>query len=219
MIQTILNARINTMLFFLTMDEKRPENDHYLVEACIKKDISAWSRLVKKYSRLICISIENRIKKYNLSASTRDIEDIKQNILTDIWKNNRLESITNRGDISYWISIVSGNAAIEHFRGREVRQEQRTTSLFDKIGEREPREIIPSEIANPRDELIRAEASNRIYEAIESLPGKERLMIKLHLIHDKKYREIAEILSVPKGTVSNCIKRAKDKLKRALKNI
>lgn len=207
------------MLSFLTMDEKHPENDRYLVEACVKKDVSAWSMLVKKYSRLVCVSIENRVKKYGLSASPRDIEDIKQNILTDIWKNNRLESITNRGDISYWISIVSGNAAIEHFRSREVRQARRTTSLFDKMGEKELREILPSETANPRDELIRAEASDRIDEAIESLPEKERLMIKLHLIHDKKYREIAEILSVPKGTVSNYIKRAKDKLKETLKNI
>ena len=207
------------MLSFLTMDEKHPENDRYLVGACIKKDISAWSRLVKKYSRLICISIENRVKKYSLSASPRDIEDIKQNILTDIWENNRLESITSRGDISYWISVVSGNAAIEHFKSRKVRQAQRTTSLFDKIGEKELHEILPSEIANPRDELIRAEASDRIYEAIESLPEKERLMIKLLLIHDKKYLEIAEILSVPKGTVSSYIKRAKDKLKKALKNI
>lgn len=207
------------MLSFLTTDEKHPENDRYLVEVCIKKDISAWSRLVKKYSRLICISIENCVKKYGLSASSRDIEDIKQNILTDIWKNNRLESITNRDDISYWISIVSGNAAIEHFRSREVRQARRATSLFDKIGSKELHEILPSETANPRDELIRAEASDRIDEAIESLPEKERLMIKLHLIHNKKYREIAEILSVPKGTVSNYIKRAKDKLKETLKNI
>lgn len=207
------------MLSFLAMDEKHPENDRYLVEACIKKDISAWSILVKKYSRLVCVSIENRVKKYGLSASPGDIEDIKQNILTDIWKNNRLESITNCGDISYWISIVSGNAAIEHFRSRQVRQARRTTSLFDKMDEKELREILPSETANPRDELIRAEASNRIDEAIESLPEKEKLMIKLHLIHDKKYREIAEILSVPKGTVSNYIKRAKDKLKESLKNI
>lgn len=201
------------------MDEKYPENDRYLVEACVKKDISAWSMLVKKYSRLVCVSIENRVKKYGLSASPGDIEDIKQNMLTDIWKNNRLESITNRGDISYWISIVSGNAAIEYFRSRQVRQARRTASLFDKMGEKELSEILPSETANPRDELIRAEASNRIDEAIKSLPEKERLMIKLHLIHDKKYREIAEILSVPKGTVSNYIKRAKDKLKETLKNI
>lgn len=207
------------MLSFLTMNEKHPENDRYLVEACVKKDVSAWSMLVKKYSRLVCVSIENRVKKYGLSASPRDIEDIKQNILIDIWKNNRLESITNRGDISYWISIVSGNAAIEHFRSREVRQARRTTSLFDKMGSKELSEILPSKIANPRDELIGAEASSSIYEAIESLPEKERLMIKLHFIHDKKYREIAEILSVPKGTVSNYIKRAKDKLKETLKNI
>ena len=52
------------------MDEK---NDRYIIEACSKKDLVAWSVLVKKYSGLIYVSIENRLKKYGLDASTHDI--------------------------------------------------------------------------------------------------------------------------------------------------
>jgi len=197
------------------MDEK---NDRYLIEACLKKDLVAWSILVKKYSGLIYVSIKNRLKKYGLDAFSQDIEDIRQNIFSDIWKNGKLSHITNRDDISYWIAILSGNAAVEHFRSREARQLQNTVPLSHKIDEKEMNEIFPSDTRGPNDELARAETEERIDLAIESLPGREKIMIKLYLIHDKKYHEIAEFLGVPKGTVSSYIKRAKEKLKEALKD-
>ena len=194
------------------------KNDPYLIEACLKKDLVAWSILVNKYSGLVYVSIENRLKKYGLNASSHDIEDIRQNIFSDIWKNGKLSHITNRDNISYWIAILSGNAAVEHFRSREMRERKNTVPLYHEIDENELNEIFPSDIPGPNDELARAETKERIDLAIESLPAREKIMIKLHLIHDKKYHEIAEFLGVPKGTVSSYIKRAKEKLREALKD-
>ncbi|MDO8535936.1 MAG: sigma-70 family RNA polymerase sigma factor [Candidatus Omnitrophota bacterium] len=195
------------------MDEK---SDRYLVEACLKKDLIAWSGLVNKYSSLIYVAIENRLKKYGLDASSQDIEDIRQNIFSDIWKNDKLAHITNIDDISYWIAVLSGNSAVEHFRSREARQMQETVSLSDKIYGDGLGNIFPSGIPGPNDELARAETEGRIEEAIDSFPAREKIMIKLHLIHDMKFQEIAEFLGVPKGTVCSYIKRAKEKLKKAL---
>ena len=196
------------------MDEK---NDRYLIESCIKKDLIAWASLVKKYSGLIYVSIENRLKKYGISASSHDIEDIRQDILSDIWKNEKLSHITNRDDISYWIAVLSGNAAVEHFRSKEFRLLHNAVSLSHRIDEKELSEIFPSEIPGPDDELARAETEERVDLAIESLAASEKIMIKLYLFHDKKYHEIAEFLGMPKGTVSSYLKRANGKLREALK--
>ena len=200
------------------MNDKHPENDRYLIEACLQKNIEAWSSLVKKYSGLVNTAIENRLKKYNIPVSRHDVEDIRQNIFSDIWKNNKLESIINRDDISYWIAILSGNAAIEYFRTSSVRQAQKMISLSQKLDEIELHELLPSGASDPKDELARAEIEAKVDEAIETLPEKEKIVIKLHLIYDKKYHEIAEILGLPKGTVSSYIKRAKEKLREDLKN-
>ncbi len=194
------------------------KNDRPLIEACIKKDLAAWSSLVEKYSSLACISIKNRIKRYGLHVSLHDVEDIRQDVFSDIWKNNKLESVTGRDDISSWIAILSGNAAVEHFRKKGSRFERRTVSLCYKIGAKELCEVIPSEAKGANDELADAELSDKVNETIEALPEKERLMIRLNLIYDKKYHEIAEIMGVPKGTVSSYIKRAKENLKVALKD-
>ncbi|MDD5496342.1 MAG: sigma-70 family RNA polymerase sigma factor [Candidatus Omnitrophica bacterium] len=201
------------------MDDKNFENDNHIIEACLKKDISAWAALVKKYSSLVYISIENRLKKYNISISRQDIEDIRQNVFADIWKNNKLKDIVNREDISYWISVLSGNAAIENFRNASARISQKTVSLSSKLDGGALEGLLPSGLAGQRSDLDRAEAEEKIDRAINSLPGREKIMAKLHLIHNKKYHEIAELMGVPEGTVSSYVKRAKERLRKALKNI
>jgi RNA polymerase sigma-70 factor (ECF subfamily) len=198
------------------MNEK---TDRCLIEACIKKDLASWAGLVKKYSGLVYASIENRLKKYGMDASSHDIEDIKQDIFTDIWKNEKLSNITNRDDISYWVAVLAGNAAMEYFRAKDARQSKKNISIYSKIGEQDLGELIPSGKINQNDELARAEAESRVDDLIETLPREEKIMIKLHMMYNKKYREIADIMGVPKGTVSSYIRRAKEKLKEELKDI
>lgn len=198
------------------MDNKYLEDDRPLIEACVRKDIAAWAGLVKKYSPLVIISIKSRLKKYNLSLSRHDIEDIKQDVFAGIWKDNKLKSVRESADISFWIAVVSGNAAMAHFRKKDAVNAGRTVSLNERRGEDELGEFLPSESGKPVDDLARAETLENLNMEIERLPDKERLMIKLNLIHDKKYHEIAEILGVPQGTVSSYIKRAKKKLQNKL---
>lgn len=198
------------------MDEERLEDDRIIIEACLKKDLAAWSILIKKYSALINISIENRLKRYNIQAHKQDIEDIKQTLLSDIWQNNKLSSVTNRNDISYWVAVVAGNAAVEHFRTRAEHRARKTVSLCEKFEGLELGQIISSKANDPEDELSRAEFEAKVEEAIESLPAKEKILIRLYLLYDKKYREICDLTGLSGGTVSSYIKRAKAKLKKAL---
>ncbi len=191
-------------------------DDAELVEKCVKRDIAAWAALTRKYSDLISISIINRLTKYAIETSRQDIEDIRQEILASLWKERKLEGVRNRRDISYWLSIVSGNAAIAYMRRKGAAFRDKRVSLFDKIGEKEVMDLLPSTLAGPKDELIRTELSERMDKALEQLPTKERLIMKLSILHDKKHREIADILNIPVDTVSSHIRRAKDKLKKSL---
>jgi len=193
-------------------------DDADLIEGCIRRDMASWYSFVKKYSPLISISIETRLKRYDISVSRQDIDDIRQNILTSIWKDRKLDGVKNRADLRPWLAIVSGNAAAAYARTKFRNEPQKTISIFEKIGERELVEFIPSEAADPGAETRKAELSQKIDKAIESLPPKEKLIIKLNILYDKKYDEISEIVNLPKGTVSSYIKRAKDKLKEALKD-
>lgn len=199
------------------MKIKISEDDIGLVEGCVKKDLVAWSSLIKKYSNLISISIENRLKIHGFTPSRQDIEDIRQNVLASIWKDEKLKNVRNRENISYWLAIVSGNEAIAFMR-RRAQEPPRMISLFDRIDERELSEFVSSTKISAEDESIKNEISKKVEKAVEALPVKERLTIKLNLFHNKKYHEIAKILNLPKGTVSSYIKRAKEKLRECLKD-
>jgi len=185
--------------YYLPMDHVHYKDDSGLVERCICRDTSAWDTLLKKYSALIRNAIYNRARKYGVSLPIHDIDDIAQDVLAAIWEGNKLSTIKNRKDISCWLAIVSGNAAAEYLRSRR------------------PAETLNEEEAvyacTPPDK----ETLSEIEKAIEKLPPRERLIIQLNLFHDKKYREIADMLNIPEGTVSSYIKRSKDRLKNKLK--
>ncbi len=190
------------------MQSKYAENDAPLVEACINKDAAAWAALVKKYTGLISLSISNRLKKYGFNPLCEDTEDIRQNILTSIWTDGLLAEVKNRNNIAYWLSMVSGNVAIEHMRRKMAAKNPRLVPIDDAP------EI---EAGNP-DTPAKKELSEKIDRSIESLPPKEQLIIKLNLLHEMDYNNISEMLNIPIGTVSSCIKRTKEKLKEDLKD-
>lgn len=200
----------------LRMSYKACEDDSKLVEGCIKRDLSCWSTLIKKYSALIHISIKNRLKKYGFTLNNQDIEDIKQGFLTSLWKNGKLEGVVNRQNIAVWLAIVAGNTAMAYVRNVHIKEPPSKVSIFEKIGQTELQDLIESDAPSPSEELSSKELSERIDDALEALDDQERLVIKLNLIHDKKYEEIADILNMPIGTVSSHVRRAREKLKKYL---
>jgi len=191
------------------------ESDKPLVEACINKDALAWERLVRRHFELILASIKNRLRRYGFDPACEDTEDIRQDVVAAIWRENKLESVRNRDNIACWLSIVSGNMAILHMRKKlpyaprpmpiadETDEDNSLGAAFDKT------DICES--------LDRKEARRWIEESINALPTKEKLVVKLHLLYGKKFHEVAEILHMPIGTVSSHAKRAKTKLREKLK--
>jgi RNA polymerase sigma-70 factor (ECF subfamily) len=171
---------------------------------------------VKKYAKLVYTAIEKRLRGCGFKPAHEEILDIQQDVLTSICAGKKLHKIQNPDSIPYWIATVSGNAAMQYMRNRRRIEPEKTVSLSDKIGEIELIELIPSAGLTPPEELSKDELSNKIDEALENLSPREKLIIKLNLLHDKKYDEIANMLSLPRGTVASYIKRAKEKLKRHL---
>jgi RNA polymerase sigma factor (sigma-70 family) len=197
------------------------KSDKILVERCLKKDPLAWAELVNKYSCRIDISAQIRLKKYSLDYSKDDIDDIRQNLLASIWKGARLAALKERSDISYWIATASGNAAIDYMRRKASREAGGATiSIHDEArggGVEEMIESIASRGPTPLEKIARDEIMKSFEETLRELSAKDRLIVKLNLLHQKTHDEIAEITRSPCGTVSCVIKRAKERLQEKLK--
>jgi RNA polymerase sigma-70 factor (ECF subfamily) len=182
------------------MEKSVLNNDKTMVERCILGDLSAWDDLVRKYSPLVYAAIDNRARRYRSPLPRHEIQDIMQDVFSSIWIGAKLGSIRNRDNISCWLAVVAGNGAVGYLRKKDDREVQCDDQ--DK----------PAEV--PRDEEMALE----IEKAIEGMAPQESLIMQLNIIYDKKYREISDMLDIPIGTVASCVKRAKDRLRKKLKN-
>jgi RNA polymerase sigma-70 factor (ECF subfamily) len=199
------------------MPTERFEDDKAIIEGCAARDIAAWEAFTKKYSRLMRISIEKRLRRCGFETTSHDVDDILQDALSSMWRSDKMASLDNISSLPCWISMLAQNAAVSHLRKarRGVRYEILPhTDTGDEV------DLISSLFAGgsvPADELSRQELSKKIDQSIEDLPSVEKLVIKLHLLHGKKYHEIAKMTRMPKNTVSSHVRRGKERLRAALK--
>ena len=73
-------------------------------------------------------------------------------------------------------------------------------------------EIIGSDAPSPLEDLLARLEAGRLREALRSLPEEYAEAVELHDLHGLKYREIAQVTSVPIGTVMSRISRGRQLL-------
>jgi RNA polymerase sigma factor (sigma-70 family) len=76
--------------------------------------------------------------------------------------------------------------------------------------------LVTTDPEDPESLLIEKSTAAAIWDAIEHLPRSSREVILLSDVEDFAYREIAEILGVPIGTVMSRLARARSAVRRAL---
>ncbi len=200
------------------MEKSRFEDDSRLIRSCIEKDHAAWDFFTKKYSGLILSAIGHRLRKYGIYPGRDDLGEIRQNVLSLLWEGDKFSEIRDPSGMKYWLAVVSGNTAVEYMRKQKRANRLAPISLSEMVGDTALAEVIPSGGLTPSEELEKSDLSEKLNQAIESLPDKEKLVLKLNVLHGKKHEEIAEIIAMPQATVSSHIKRAKERLKKKLNN-
>jgi RNA polymerase sigma-70 factor (ECF subfamily) len=70
--------------------------------------------------------------------------------------------------------------------------------------------------AGPERDVARAEAKDRVTEALDTLPAKFREVLVLRELEDLSYEDISRIVRAPIGTVMSRLSRARERLQRAL---
>jgi len=75
---------------------------------------------------------------------------------------------------------------------------------------------LPATSATPESLLIERSGNDAVRSAIERLPIILREVILLCDVEDASYREIAEILSIPIGTVMSRLARARKAVRKTL---
>jgi RNA polymerase sigma-70 factor (ECF subfamily) len=109
-----------------------------------------------------------------------------------------------RSDRSFtrWILTITRNAALDALRRRRRLE---TIELLQPIS-----------LPGPEDVLIQRDDAYRVRAAVYALPERFRAAITLHYFDGLNYRESAEALGVPLGTIKTLISRGKRRIGEAL---
>ncbi|MHB1001820.1 MAG: RNA polymerase sigma factor [Armatimonadota bacterium] len=119
-----------------------------------------------------------------------------------------------------WLYSVAGNQCRDYLRHTSRRPETPIGDIVDEDQSDNFADSIFSTDDDPvEDHLMRMEVRDTIKTAIDSLPEKERTAIILREYQELEYKEIADILNCPIGSVKVLIFRARQRLRDRLKDI
>ncbi|MBI4678336.1 MAG: sigma-70 family RNA polymerase sigma factor [Elusimicrobia bacterium] len=164
---------------------------------------------------------QNAALVYNLSlrlvGNPADAEDLAQDALLRALK--ALPGFRGESSLSTWVYRITVNTWKNRVRSEKRRGFWRTVSLNLFTGEEADEEPAFKAPDPPLDAGLEAgERETMIQEALAELDEDDRAVIVLRDIEDKPYREIAAVLRVPEGTVKSRLSRAREALRRKLKN-
>jgi RNA polymerase sigma-70 factor, ECF subfamily len=177
--------------------------DADLVRAAAGGDRQAFDELVRRHQG----AIVNLARA--MTGGSPDAEDLAQEAFIRAWKGLG----TFRGDSAFrtWLHGIALNVVRTH-RGRLARLRE---FLFDRAGEGDRD---PIEMAAVDDRLEeRVALRQRIDRALAQLPAELRTALVLRDVQGFEYREIADALGVPIGTVESRIFRARQRLRPLLR--
>lgn len=168
------------------------ETDAQAVEACQRGDPIAQRRLYEASHRNV----------YRLMVSMvglQDAADLTQQVFLQVFR--RIGLFSGRAQIGTWIYRVAINEALQY-----LRRSKRTRLL---TLEQEPMDRSPDSYENVGDKEL-------LELALERLEPELRSAFLLREVEGLSYKEIAEALEVPEGTVGSRLNRARRELKQRL---
>lgn len=148
-----------------------------------------------------------------LTKNERDAEDLVQDTFLRAYRFfDKFERGTN---IRAWLFKILTNTFINRYR-RKVKERSVVEDERETVNERFMSQDISESAANPEQYFFDRLLSDDVLRAIDALPVDFRMVVILADLQEFSYKEIAEILNCPVGTVMSRLYRGRKLLQRHL---
>jgi RNA polymerase sigma-70 factor (ECF subfamily) len=174
--------------------------DAKLVDAARAGSSEAFTLLVDRYRAPVV-----RLA-YRLTRDPDEAKDIAQDSFLRAYR--RIEEFRPDRPFAHWLFVIARNASFDALRRR-----RRAAAFVSAEAEEVAGELGPEELALRNDE------AGRVQAALCLLPGRYREVLELYYVSGLRYREIADELAIPLGTVKTYIARAKRRLRTELESV
>jgi RNA polymerase sigma-70 factor (ECF subfamily) len=143
-----------------------------------------------------------------LTESDDEAFDATQEIFLRVWRG--LAGFRGESKLSTWVFQIAWN----YLRGYHRRRGRQFNAVVEKSEEIVARTPDPS--PGPERRVVSSDLLDRVTAAMDDLPEHYRVVVWLRDGEDLSYREIADVLDLPIGTVRSRLARARSALKKAV---
>lgn len=166
-----------------------------------KGDKEKFGEIVDRYQEKLFWYVKGMINQDN-----DEVEDVVQEIFISAYIN--LQEFDCSKIFSSWIYRIAHNKSIDTFKRKKIKKKP--------VGEYE--ELLADDNKLAEDLQIEEDRKKDIEKAVLGLELKYREVVKLFFFDGKSYEEISDILRIPTNNVGVLLYRAKNMLKKELKN-
>lgn len=182
------------------VEDMRTADDRDLLRAVAQEDEAAMAELYRRHGPAV-YGIAQRI-----IGETTMAEEVLQDVFVRLWRQPGRFDPT-RGELRPFLLREARSRSIDRVRANEARMRREDRSSRNDAGG--PADDIEREVW----ELIRSE---KVREALSALLPAEQRAITMAYFEGHTYREVAELLGEPEGTIKSRIRLGMRKLADAL---
>ena len=181
------------------------EDDREAVRRVQAGDTEAFEPLVEKYKRKVF-----RLA-YQVLRDQEEALDVAQEAFVKAFR--ALPAFKGDSAFYTWLFRITMNVALDRKRQRATRAKSLGA---DDVPPEEWERTATSTDPDPEDVATGVERRERIRKGLDSLSEHHRAIIILSDIEGLQYREIAEVLGIPMGTVMSRLHHARKRLREVL---
>jgi RNA polymerase sigma factor (sigma-70 family) len=188
-----------------------PATDQQLVAQVLRGNTAAFGHIVQRTEGLVTQMV------FKMIRHPADRPDVAQDVYLKIFKN--LAGFKFQAKLSTWVGQITYNTCLHYLEKKQLELVDPAEPGPDNAteeGRRAPPPLIASPDYDPETVLFGRDLTGILGTAIEQLPPLYRTLISLYHQQELSYEEIAQITSLPDGTVKNYLFRARKMLKQYL---
>lgn len=190
-------------------------DDLKFIQSCIRGNKGAWDEFLNRYSRLIYNYIYNIINTKGYVLTQANIEDLFQEIIYSLIKNNfkKLRSFKglNRCSLASWLRQVTINFTIDYlrkFKTPPISLDEESKDGFTL------KETIADTAQSQSEKVLDKEKLSSLSDCIKRLDIDDRYFLELYINQGLNLEELKDFFSVSRPAIdmrkSRIIQRLKD---------
>jgi len=180
------------------------ESDIELMLRAKSGDESAFTDLMRRHYK----GLVNYIYRFTNDRETS--EDVAQEVFLRVYRS--VKSYKPQAKFSTWLYKIATNLCLTKIKSKAKEQNVSLDEIQESAGD-----FRGSNSEEADDVTFRKEIRDAIFEALESLPERERVAIILCKYEELPYEEVAEVIGCTVGAVKTYVYRGRMKLIERLK--